>query len=195
MGIAGARRATFADLEDRPEKPYAEVIGGVVVEKAVTGFSHSLVAMQLAGMLGPPFNRATSTPDAPGGWWLTVECTIELEPHEVYVPDLSGWRHERLPAPPEEYPVKLVPDWVCEILSPSNRRYDTVDKLRVYQRHGVGHYWLIDPDAATLTVLHNQPGGFVITQVACRGERIRAAPFAAVELAVGRLLGDEPDPP
>jgi Uma2 family endonuclease len=192
MSSAEPRRATFADLEVRPEKPYAEVIGGVVVDKALPRFDHGRAQLLLGGVLAPHFDRAPGGADRPGGWWLASECTIELEPHEVYQPDLAGWRRERVHRPPQGYPVRIRPDWVCEILSPSNRRYDTVEKLRVYQRHGVGHYWLLDPDAGTLTVYRDQGGGYLVALVAGAAERVRAEPFDAIELAIGELLGDEP---
>jgi Uma2 family endonuclease len=191
MSGAASRRATFADLEARPEKPYAEVIGGAVVEKAMPRWDHAMVQGQLGARLVDQYGLTGRPGDRPGGWWLLTECTIELEPHEIYQPDLSGWRRERVAAAPREHPVRLRPDWVCEILSPSNRRHDTIDKLRVYQRSGIAHYWLIDPEAGSLTVFRNQDGAFIVALAAGREERVRAEPFDAVEMSVGELCGGE----
>lgn len=189
----GAKRATLADLEVRPEKPYAEVVDGVVVEKALPRGEHGHAQATLASLLLPSYQASAGFRGRPGGWWFASECTIEFERHEVYQPDLAGWRRDRAATPPSGYPVRLAPEWVCEILSPSNRRHDTVEKLRVYQRHGIGHYWLLDPEAGTLIVYRNQGDLFAVALAATRAERVRAAPFDAVELSVGELLGDEPD--
>jgi Uma2 family endonuclease len=91
-------------------------------------------------------------------------------------------------------PARVRPDWVCEILS-TNRRNDLIKKKRVYHRHEVPHYWILDPEEATLTVYRWSPDGYVEILAAERGERVRAEPFDALEIAVGVLFGDEEDEP
>ena len=90
-----------------------------------------------------------------------------------------------------ERPVRVLPDWVCEILSPSNASNDTVKKLRVLHKHGVPHYWLLDPDARTLRVLRWTPDGYLEALSATAEETVRAEPFDAVELALAAVLGIE----
>lgn len=118
---------------------------------------------------------------------------VELAPDQVYRPDVCGWRREHLPELPTEAPVKLRPDWVCEILSPSNAGNDNVKKLRAYHRHQVPHYWIIDPIAETLTVHRFTESGYLLVLAAERVERVRAEPFEAIELQVGVLFGDDED--
>jgi Uma2 family endonuclease len=89
-------------------------------------------------------------------------------------------------------PVKLRPDWVCEVLSPSNASDDTIDKLRLYHHVAIPHYWIADPRDATLTVLRWSADGYVTRLRAARNEVVRAEPFEAIEIAVGRLFGDDP---
>ena len=89
--------------------------------------------------------------------------------------------------------MRVVPDWVCELVSPSNARRDRVEKVRLYHRAGVGHYWLLEPEAATLTVLQHDSAGYRVVQVAGGTERICAAPFEQLEFSVAELLGEEPD--
>ena len=108
---------------------------------------------------------------------------------------VAGWLRERLPEPPEDEDavVQVRPDWIAEIISPSNAGNDLVKKKRVYHRHGVPHYWIIDPRDESLTVLRWTPEGYVEALVALRGERVRPEPFAAVEWLVGVLFGDDDD--
>lgn len=93
---------------------------------------------------------------------------------------------------PSGRPVRVRPDWVCEILSPSTAHRDVGDKLHAYHRAGVGHYWVVDPEHETQTVHRWHEQGYLVAQTAGRGERIRAERFEAIELQVGLLFGDEP---
>lgn len=84
------------------------------------------------------------------------------------------------------------PDWICEVLS-TNRRNDLIKKKRAYHRHEVGHYWLVDPVEETLAVYRWHQDGYVEVLIADREERVRAEPFAAIELKVGVLFGEDDD--
>jgi Uma2 family endonuclease len=89
--------------------------------------------------------------------------------------------------------VRVRPDWVCEILSPSNARDDQVTKFDTYQRCGIGHYWIVDPLLETLRVHRWTQEGYLVVLNAQRGQRVRAEPFEAIELQLGVLFGDDPD--
>lgn len=88
--------------------------------------------------LGGPFDRARG---GPGGWIILDEPELHLH-GDALVPDLGGWRRERMPELPKVAAFELAPDWVCEVLSPSTQGHDRVRKMRVYTREGVGHVWL-----------------------------------------------------
>jgi Uma2 family endonuclease len=96
-----------------------------------------------------------------------------------------------MPERPRGRPIRVRPEWVCEVLSTSNAATDLVSKLDVYRRVGVPHYWIVDPATETLTVHRWTPDGYLIALRATRADVVRAEPFDAVELAVGRLFGDE----
>jgi Uma2 family endonuclease len=111
---------------------------------------------------------------------------------DIVRPDVAGWRRDRSPERPIGMPVKLRPDWICEIVSPSNAKHDTVKKLRLYHHAHIPHYWILDPRDATLTVMRWSADGYVTLLRAERGETIRAEPFEQIELSVGELFGDDP---
>ena len=115
-----------------------------------------------------------------------------FEPTQVFRPDIAGWRRERLPELPSEVPITVRPDWICEVLS-QNKRNDLIKKRRVYHRHEVGHYWIVDPTEETLAVYRWHPDGFVEVVIADRSETVRAEPFDALELRLGVLFGDDED--
>ena len=51
------------------------------------------------------------------------------------------------------------PDLVMEILSPSTSKKDLNEKFRIYERHGVREYWILDPAAWSVWVYHLRPDG------------------------------------
>jgi Uma2 family endonuclease len=188
-----SRPATAADLLAIPEESrFHEIIDGQIVQRASPTGEHGDAQSWLAALLKPPFARRPGG-DRPGGWWLLTEVEVELELHQVYRPDVVGWRRERVPERPTGTPIATRPDWVCEVLS-TNRRNDTVKKLRTYQRCEVPHYWIVDPMDETLTVLRWTPQGYLVALKAERGEHVRAEPFEAIVLPVGLLFGDEDSP-
>jgi Uma2 family endonuclease len=131
--------ATAADIVDERH----EVIRGELVPKEAASFEHGSTQQALGAALDGFRGRARA--GRPGGWWLGTEVEVELEAHEVYVPDVAGWRIDRVPEAPSGKPVRIAPDWVCEVLSPSTMRRDRGHKQRTYHRAGIGHYWLVEP--------------------------------------------------
>jgi len=192
MAPADPRRrlAIAGDLALEPADRSVEILGGDIVDKAAPSFEHGSAQSGLSGALfgfrGPP-----GGPKAPGGWWLATEVEVEYQAHEVYRHDLVGWRRDRVAQKPSERPVRIRPDWVCEVLFTSNASNDTVKKLRVLQQHGVPHYWLLDPGAGTLRVLRWTAEGYLEVLSATADETVRAEPFDAVELSLSEVFGME----
>ena len=190
MSAASKPLATWETLVALGDVP-CEVIHGVVVHKAEPTAEHGDAQGSLAETLRSRFHGSRGGPKEPGGWWILVEVDVELMQHEIYRPDLVGWRRDRLPERPRGRPIRTQPDWVCEVLSMSNAKADLVDKLDTYRRAGIPHYWIVDPETETLTVHRWTPDGYLIALRAARGETVRAEPFDAIEIAVGTFFGDE----
>lgn len=179
--------ATYADLLALPDDVRAEVIAGEIVSSPAALPRHSKVQGAARRFLGGPFDDDDGR-GGPGGWWIFVEVDVALREHDIVRPDLSGWRRERLPRPGTIRPIDVVPDWVCEILSPSTSARDRVTKRALYARCGVPHYWLIDPEARVLEALTLRDGVWVEVGVLDDSATASIAPFDAIELEVGRLF-------
>lgn len=182
--------ATIEDLLAIPEdKRWHEIVDGELVQRAMSnplhGYTHTSIGARLSDPYGGPPGRR-----GPGGWWILTDTEIELAPDQIYRPDLSGWRRDRLRVLPKEWPLRVRPDWVCEILSPNNYKNDTIRKFRNYHRHEVPHYWILDPAGHSLTVYRHTADGYLAAAIAGAGERIHAEPFDAVELDIDELFGD-----
>jgi Uma2 family endonuclease len=187
------RHSSLDDFWAIPEAArFHELIGGEIVPKATPSGEHGVAQAGIVGALHPPFQRGLGGPGRPGGWWIATEVEVLLETGDVVRPDVIGWRRERCPERPVGNPVRLRPDWICEVISPSNANHDTITKLRLYHRVGVPHYWLVDSRDTTLTVMRWSADGYVTLLRAERGEVVRPEPFAQIELAVGTLFGDDP---
>ena len=181
--------ATMDDLFAIPEEQRRhELIEGAIVEKGAASGEHGQAQFNLSVSLAPFRRRPGGR--WPGGWWFATEVDIYFDPTNTLRPDVVGWRRERVPELPRGVPVVVRPDWVCEILS-TNRRNDLVKKKRVYHRHQVPHYWIIDPAEETLSVYRWSADGYVEILAAERGERVAAEPFEAISLEIGVLFGDE----
>ena len=192
---SGARRfhrATVDDLLAIPDaERFHEIIDGELVRKAMPSLRHGTVQAELSAEVAGAYGlRARGR--GPGGWVFATEVEIFFEEAQIFRPDVSGWRRERLSGLPEEFPVTTRPDWVCEILSPSNPNNDLLKKLRVYQRCHVPHYWIIDPVAEVLIVYRWTSEGYLLVVTSEGSERVKPEPFDAIELSVhDRVALDE----
>lgn len=184
MSKAISKPATYADLLAVPEPLIGEILDGELHTQPRPSARHALIASDLGAALIEPFRRGRG---GPGGWWIIDEPEIHLGA-DVLVPDLAGWRRERLPTVPDRPHFDLVPDWVCEILSPSTARKDRVVKLPRYAIHGVRHAWLIDPAGGTLEAYELQEQRWMLSATIGRGDKARIPPFDAVELDLDEFL-------
>ncbi len=106
---------------------------------------------------------------------------------DIVVPDLAGWKKERFPTTEETNWISVVPDWVCEVLSPSTLRVDKIKKMPLYGRYGIGHFWLVDPNAKTLDVFRLEAGRWVVAGLYVEDDKARAEPFQEVEIDLNEL--------
>ena len=184
--VSRAPRGLFEDLYSEyralPEGTKAEIVGGEVRVLPRPRPRHVRVSSTLGARLGRSFGWDSDT--GPGGWVILDEPELRLG-DEVRAPDLAGWRVERYEEP-EENPITLVPDWICEVLSPTTARVDRAEKMPLYANHGVGHLWIVDPLAETLEVYRREATRWVV--VASYGADDRVQPdFDAVPFDLGVL--------
>lgn len=185
-GDGAKKRATYEDVLAAPEHVVAEVLFGVLHTHPRPAIPHARVSSRLGSELDGPFDRGRG---GPGGWILVDEPELHLQ-EDIVVPDLAGWRRERLPRLPNAPYFELAPDWACEVLSPSTTRIDRGDKLTIYARERVGHVWFVDPLARLLEVLRLHGSRYEIFATHKDDESVHAEPFDAVSLELGALWAD-----
>lgn len=179
----GDRPATYADIEALPPNIVGEIVHGVLYANPRPASPHAVAASAVGEELGPPFKRGKG---GPGGWVILDEPELHLG-EDVLVPDLGGWRRERMPTIPDVPAFVLAPDWVCEVLSPSTSRLDRGTKLPVYARERVSHVWFIDPLERYLEVLRLDGDTYRIIATHIADAKVHAEPFDAIELDLAVL--------
>jgi len=178
----GKRAATYEDLVKVPDDRVAEILDGELYSSPRPAVPHAVASSALGSEIGGPFQQGRG---GPGGWWILDEPELHFG-EDVVVPDLAGWRRVRMPTTPA---IELVPDWVCEVLSPSTEAIDRVQKLRIYAREGVAHVWFVNPHTRTLEVLRLASESWVVAATHGGDVTVHVEPFDAVALEMYRLWG------
>ena len=177
------RRATYQDVLDAPAYQVAEIVDGTLYTHPRPAMPHALASSYLGDELVGPFGKGRG---GPGGWWIIDEPEIHLD-EDIVVPDLAGWRRERMPDYPGTAYVTLAPDWVCEVLSESTRRHDLHEKRPIYAREGVPYLWLVDPRDRTLEAFELHDGQWLLIATAKDDDPVSIRPFDAITFSLGDL--------
>jgi len=186
MAETARRMATWEDIANSPDdgRTY-EVVDGQLEAFPRPLPRHARAEGRLFSRISLPFDEGEG---GPGGWWILIETEVVFAENDIVVPDLGGWRRERLPSFPEERPIRVTPDWVCEVLSPSHPRRDRIVKADLYLTSRVPHYWILDLDARVLEAYANRDKGWLRLGAWSDGDKPRIEPFEAIELDVEKLF-------
>ena len=177
------RRATYQDVLDAPVHQVAEIIVGTLYTHPRPAPRHATASSVLTSRLGPPFHRGDG---GPGGWRILMEPELHLG-EEILVPDLAGWRRERMPELPDTAYFSLTPDWTCEVLSASTRKLDLLRKRPIYAREGIPHLWFIDPADRILEAFELHEGQWLLIASVQDDEPVSIRPFDAITFSLGEL--------
>jgi len=160
--VAAARRVwTYRDLVALPDDRLRhELIDGEHVVTPSPTTAHQTISLNLVRLLLPYLDR-----HGPGRL-LYAPFDVKLSMFSVLVPDLVYFTAERFARAVNEKHAIAAPDLVVEILSPGTRRRDKGRKRAVYDREGVQEYWIVDPDARSVTTLRRPRSGAGLTDVA-----------------------------
>ena len=179
VSAAVKRSPTFEELyreiERLPEGLTGEIlVAGVLSTMSRPGSSHEHTLAYLGRALDPMDRKF-------GGhaWWFRQDFEVRFPGDRLAVPDLSGWRADRHPELPDDNPLRVVPDWCAEVLSPTTASTDRTLKLPLYAETGVGHVWLVDPDLHTIEVFESIGGRPTLVAAAREGDVARLPPFDA----------------
>jgi Uma2 family endonuclease len=188
MKISPVHKPTlYEQLLQLPEGLIGEIFNGQLRTHPRPGWPHILASSRLGADLEGAYGRGRG---GPGGWWILDEPEIHFELDTVVtVPDIAGWRRERLIDPPAGHKIELAPDWVCEIFSPSTKSIDREEKMPLYAARGVPYLWLVDPKAHTLEAYELKGGKWVLLQLFRDDDPVSARPFDSITIRLNELWG------
>ena len=189
MQTAPVEEGLYEQLAKLPDNLTGEIINGRLYTQPRPAPPHALASSSLGMQIGSPYHLGQG---GPGGWWILDEPEIHfVRDTEVLVPDLAGWRRERMPSIPRDQRFEVVPDWVCEVLSPGTAKKDRAVKMPGYARYGVPYLWLVDPLARTLEAYTLENGRWLVQGVYTDEADARIPPFTDIPLALTELWIEE----
>lgn len=166
MLIPAKRNATYQDVLDAPEGMRAELIDGDLYLQARPRGSHQHALSRLYGEL----DRGDEA-----GWVVLQE--VELRIPFTLSPDLAGWRRTRFVEPIDSAFFSVVPDFVCEVLSPGTASYDRGLKAAKYLDRGVQYLWFVDPAELSIEAFAAREGAWTLLGVWVGDDHVKAPPF------------------
>ena len=185
-------KAGYRDVLDAPYDKVAEIFDGRLYVMPRPAPPHARAGSLLGVSIGGPFDRDHGKPGCPGGWWILDEPELHFGTpgdEDILVPDLAGWRRERMPAGPDpdaDY-FTMAPDWVCEVLSPSTRRHDLGDKRDIYAREGIPYFWVVDPKLRRLEAFELRDGKWALIATVTGDAPVSLPPFEAISFPLDDL--------
>lgn len=177
---------TYEDILNLPDNVIGEIVDGELYTSPRPSPKHGAATTGIAGQVHGPFQAGRG---GPGGWWIIIEPELHLG-NDILVPDLAGWKKSRLPELPDGAFFELAPDWVCEVLSPSNARLDRVKKVPKYAEYDVKNLWLVDPLARIVEVFKLENKRWSLLQTFADKDKMFAEPFELIEIDLSAVWGD-----
>jgi Uma2 family endonuclease len=187
MGQPRRRPARYEDLFSLPDNQVGEIIEGQLHANPRPAPRHARASSSLGIKVGGPFDQGEG--EGPGGWWILDEPELHLG-SDILVPDLAGWRRQRLPSLPETAWFELAPDWVCEVLSPATARLDRMSKMPLYASDEVAYCWLVDPASRTLEAFKLSDGQWLLQASFVDQAEVAVEPFDAVSFPLEALWAE-----
>lgn len=181
----------FLAMPDSERGQRAEFLRGQILQKALPSGEHSGAQSDFLRTLLPLFSRRQRG-DGSGGWWIRAEVSILLAScQEVVTPDMVGWKRDRVLQAPKGFPVKELPDWVCEVAI-STLKTDSREKLRAYEAESIPFYWIVDALHQRLIVFQNIDGHLLQTRELYSSDAWqKIPPFDAIEISMASLFGED----
>ncbi len=175
---------TYQDYLQIPEEPgyRFEILEGVLVKEPSPSVQHQRVSRELKYQLITFFRDHD-----PEGEVFSAPLDVTLTDRNVLQPDIvfvSGTQKEIM----RKERIDGACELMVEIMSPSNRRKDRIEKLEIYRKAGVPHYWLADPEDDTLEAYALRGENYALVALGGPGDRFTHPGFPGLDLNLDRVF-------
>jgi len=174
---------TYEDYLKIPEEPgyQYEVLEGNLIMEPSPGVTHQRVSRRLQRILEDYFYRL----DSPGEVFnapldVTLSDTTVVQPDIFYI---AGNQSEIV----KENRIDGPPMLVVEILSPYNSRKDRVQKMEIYRKARIKHYWLVDPEARTMECFKLSDGAYAFIASGMDEDIVKHPDIADLSISLKKL--------
>ncbi len=174
MTNSALKLPSYEDILALPDNMVGEIINGRLEVQPRPSPKHALTSSALGVEIGTLFHGRSNNTD---GWWILDEPELHLDRH-ILVPDLAGWRKQRMPKLPDTAWFEIAPDWICEVLSPATAKTDRSEKMPIYASLNVQYLWLIDPILQTLETYLLQDGHWLLQDSLKDDDQVCSLPFS-----------------
>ncbi len=177
------RLYTYQDYLNMPDEPgfRLEILDGILVKEPSPSVMHQRVLRVLALKLEDYFGKHD-----PEGEVFFAPLDVTFRDVSVVQPDLiyiAGTQYEII----EENRVNGAPTLAIEIISPSSRRKDRLQKLQLYQKEGVEHYWVVSPEDKSLECYHLNGEVYSLVVAGMDEETVEHPAFVGLAISLGTL--------
>ena len=179
-----AVKLTYEDYQHTPEDQRHELLDGELIMVPAPNLRHQRIGMRLGALLHAFVQEREL------GEVFHAPCDVVLSNTDVVQPDLLFVSSERAHLLLGGDSVLGAPDLVVEILSPATAGRDRTLKRSLYARHGVKEYWLVDPDALTVTVLRPGAADFEVAAVYGEGRTMASPALPGFAADLNELFRD-----
>ena len=178
-----AVKFTYKDYQHTPEDQRYELLDGELIMAPAPNLEHQRIDAKLGWRL------AQFVEERDLGEVFFAPCDVVLSNTDVVQPDLLFVSNERSHLLLGGANVLGAPDLAVEILSPSTAGRDRTLKRGLYAKHGVKEYWLVDPDAQTVTVLRLDGGAFAVVGLYGKGQTMTSPSLAGFTADLNEIFG------
>ncbi|KGK87427.1 DNA-binding protein [Desulfosporosinus sp. HMP52] len=175
---------TYDDYLQLPEEPGCrfEIMEGFLVKEPSPSLQHQRLSRELGRRLMTFFEEYD-----PEGELFFAPLDVTLSNSNVVQPDIlfiSGARREIM----RQQRIDGACDLVVEIMSPTNRRKDRLQKMEIYRKAGIPHYWIVDPEENTLETFRFNDGSYTLVFAGGPGDEFTHPDFPGLDLDLDRVF-------
>lgn len=171
----------YLKLPDEPGYRY-EIIEGILIREPSPTMAHQRISRELFLQLFIYFKEID-----PEGELFFAPLDVTLNHTNVIQPDIFFISSARKEIKRPER-VDGACDLIVEIMSPSNRRKDRLQKMEIYRKAGVPHYWLVDPEESTLEAFMLKDGNYALIFAGGSGDNFVYSEFPELNLDLDKIF-------
>ncbi|MGE5544177.1 MAG: Uma2 family endonuclease [Bacillota bacterium] len=178
-----SKKLTYQDYLDLPEEPgyRFEILEGVLIKEPLPSVIHQRASRKLQRVLEDYFAEVD-----PEGEIFNAPLDVTPLDYNVVQPDLFYVSDEQKQMV-KDARIDGAPALVVEVISPSSGRKDRLQKMRIYQKAQVQHYWLLDPQEKTLECFAWRDGVYAVVASGMDADIVEHPNFAGLSIALKSL--------